>query len=177
MSSIHNIAFSSEKVVSSESGEKYAQIEHLLQVKQSKTALNKYVSGFWCERTTRDGLFHWRKCYYGLWTYILIIFLNQWFKVKRLNNGFISYKQAAFHFHLIDSSCRLLVDYCNVFISCLDSFWRHPFTAEDPLVSKWWNATFLQIYSDEENKLIYILDGLKESKLSKFCNFLGELFL
>ncbi len=25
------------------------------------------------------------------------------------------------------------------------SFWRHPFTAEDPLVSKWWNATFLQI--------------------------------
>ncbi len=24
------------------------------------------------------------------------------------------------------------------------SFWRHPFTAEDSLVSKWWNATFLQ---------------------------------
>ncbi len=24
------------------------------------------------------------------------------------------------------------------------SFWRHPFTAEDPLVSKWCNATFLQ---------------------------------
>ncbi len=23
------------------------------------------------------------------------------------------------------------------------SFWRHPFTAEDPLVSKWYNATFL----------------------------------
>ncbi len=23
------------------------------------------------------------------------------------------------------------------------SFWRHPFTAEDPLVNKWWNATFL----------------------------------
>ncbi len=22
------------------------------------------------------------------------------------------------------------VDYCDVFISCLDSFWRHPFTAE-----------------------------------------------
>ncbi len=44
--------------------------------------------------------------------------------------------------------CGLLVDYCDVFISCLDSFWRHPFTAEDPLVSKWCNATFLQIYSD-----------------------------
>ncbi len=30
------------------------------------------------------------------------------------------------------------------------SFWRHPFTAEDSLVSKWWNATFLQICSHEE---------------------------
>ncbi len=39
------------------------------------------------------------------------------------------------------------------------SFWRHPFTTEYPLVSKWSNATFLQICSDEE-KLIYILDGL-----------------
>ncbi len=42
------------------------------------------------------------------------------------------------------------VDYCDVIISCLDSFWRHPFTAEDPLLSKWRNATFLQIFSDEE---------------------------
>ncbi len=30
------------------------------------------------------------------------------------------------------------------------SFWRHPFTAEDPLVSNWHNATFLQICLDEE---------------------------
>ncbi len=30
-SSIHSIAFSSEKVISSESGEKYAQIKHHLQ--------------------------------------------------------------------------------------------------------------------------------------------------
>ncbi len=35
-------------------------------------------------------------------------------------------------------------------ISCLDSFWRHPFTAEDAFVSKWCNAAFLQICSDEE---------------------------
>ncbi len=26
------------------------------------------------------------------------------------------------------------------------SFWRHPFTAEHPLLSKWCNATFLQIW-------------------------------
>ncbi len=31
-----------------------------------------------------------------------------------------------------------------------DGFWRHPFTAEDPLVSKYSNAKFLQICSDEE---------------------------
>ncbi len=30
------------------------------------------------------------------------------------------------------------------------SFWRHPYTAEDPLVSKRWNAPFLQICFDEE---------------------------
>ncbi len=30
------------------------------------------------------------------------------------------------------------------------SFWRHPFTAEDPLESKWCNAKFLQICSDQE---------------------------
>ncbi len=36
------------------------------------------------------------------------------------------------------------------------SFWRHPFTAEDPLVSKWCKATFLQIWW--RNKLVYILD-------------------
>ncbi len=30
------------------------------------------------------------------------------------------------------------------------SFRRHPFTAEDPLVSKWCNAKYLQIYPDGE---------------------------
>ncbi len=36
-SSVYNIAFSSEKLILSESGEKYAQIKHRLQAKQSKT--------------------------------------------------------------------------------------------------------------------------------------------
>ncbi len=61
--------------------------------------------------------------------------------------------------------CGLLVDYCDCFYQLFGlSFWRHPFTAEDPLVSKWWNATFLQIWWS--NKLIYILDGLRVSKCS-----------
>ncbi len=32
----------------------------------------------------------------------------------------------------------------------MDYLWRHPFTAEDPLVSKWCKAECLQICSDEE---------------------------
>ncbi len=44
---IHNNSSSSEKVFWSESGEKSAQIKQRL---QDKTALNKYVAGFWCER-------------------------------------------------------------------------------------------------------------------------------
>ncbi len=49
-SSIYNIAFSSAKVVSSDSGERYAQIQAPL---QAKTVLNQYVGGFWCERQQR----------------------------------------------------------------------------------------------------------------------------
>ncbi len=36
-------------------------------------------------------------------------------------------------------------------------FCRHPFTAEDQLVSKWCDATFFYICSDDAAKLIYIL--------------------
>ncbi len=48
------------------------------------------------------------------------------------------------------------VDYCDVFIRL--SFWRHPFTAEHPLLRHWCRDTFLQIWW--RNKLILILDGL-----------------
>ncbi len=41
------------------------------------------------------------------------------------------------------------------------SFWRHPFTAEHPLLNKWSNATFLQIWW--RNKLICISDDLRMS--------------
>ncbi len=52
--------------------------------------------------------------------------------------------------------CGLLRCFYELF---LHSFWRHPFTAEDPLVSKWWNATFLQICSDEETNSSWITWG------------------
>ncbi len=71
--------------------------------------------------------------------------------------------------------CELLVDYCNVFISCLlDS---HSDGTHSLQRIHWWarDATFLQICSDEETiyKLIYILDGLMMCTFS----FLGEQFL
>ncbi len=51
----------------SESGEKCAQINHCLQV---KTVWNGSKQICWW--TTGDGLLHWRKFYYGLWTCLLI---------------------------------------------------------------------------------------------------------
>ncbi len=65
--------FSSEKVISSESGEKSVQIKHCLQAKTGQ-----HICGWilvW--ENTDDGLFHWRKCY-GLWIGIL----KGLFKVK-----------------------------------------------------------------------------------------------
>ncbi len=74
----------------------------------------------------RDGRFHWRKCWYGLWTRIL----------------------AAFHF----TRCQLMdwsgVDYCDVFISCLDSHSNGTHSLQR--IVMWCNDTFLQICSHEE---------------------------
>ncbi len=53
-------------------------------------------------------------------------------------------------------TCRLLWCFYQVFVIL---FWRHPFTAEDPLVSKWCNTTFLQ-------SLINISDGHRVSTFS-----------
>ncbi len=55
------------------------------------------------------------------------------------------------------------------------SFWRHPFTAEEPSVSKWYNATFLQICSDEETKL-FTSDGLRVSIFSFWVNCFFKLY-
>ncbi len=49
------------------------------------------------------------------------------------------------------------------------SFWRHPFTAEDPLLRQWCCDTFLQICW--RNKLIFILDGLRVSNFKQMFIF------
>ncbi len=46
------------------------------------------------------------------------------------------------------------------------SFWRHPFTAEHPLLRQWCRDTFLQTWW--RNKLILILDGLRVNIFSTF---------
>ncbi len=77
------------------------------------------------------------------------------------------------------------------------SFWRHPFTTDDPLVSKWCKATFLQICSDEETnsstfwmtwgwvnvhfwenysfKKVYLDFMWTEGEVCSFCNTCSKL--
>ncbi len=63
--------------------------------------------------TTGDGLFHWRKCYYGLWTQILD-------KNILMMDLFLT-KSFCFTSDDVLEWCGLFVDYCDVFIICLDS--------------------------------------------------------
>ncbi len=100
---IHNNASSSEKSV-------------LVWIRReictdAKTAQNKHVSGFWCER--------WQKMLFFTGGSVIMYY--------------------GFHKMLI-----YVVDYCDVFIRL--SFWRHPFTAEHPLLRHWCRDTFLQIW-------------------------------
>ncbi len=57
------------------------------------------------------------------------------------------------------------------------SFWRHPFTAEDPLVSKWWNDTFLQICFNEETNSSTSWMARGSVNFQPIFLFLGELSL
>ncbi len=80
----------------------------------------------------------------------------------------------SFHNTLIDGlkSCGFL----SCFYQLLGlSFWRHPFTVKDPLVSKWCNTKFLQIYSNEETN-IYILNGLRVCTFSGNCIWVTRFF-
>ncbi len=85
------------------------------------------VDRFWCERTTGDAMY-WRKRYYGQ------------LKVKTYYLQTLSFS-------------RSRLNYLWCFYQLL-SFWRHPFTSEDPLVSKWCDAKCLQFCSNEETNSI-----------------------
>ncbi len=118
---IHNIASSSEKVVSPVNQERNMHISSENKWKQSKTVLNNYVVDFDVRGKTENGVFHWRKHYYVFWTNILARSVG--LKSKPLD-WFVSSKKAIFFFslyksliHVLEITCELL--WC--FISCLDS--------------------------------------------------------
>ncbi len=66
------------------------------------------------------------------------------------------------------------VDYYDVLWVFGLSFWRHPFTADNLLVSKWCNAKFLQICSNEVG-IILNLGWLEDEYIFSNSSFLGEL--
>ncbi len=118
-----------EKVVWSESGEKSAQIKHRLQAKTVQNSSKQMCGWILMWETTGDGLFHWRKRFYGLWTRILV------------KNIFMEL------FQLLSSqdvnwwiTCGILWCFYQLFGL---SFWRHPFRIH------WW-ASDGMIKSDEE---------------------------
>ncbi len=137
----------------------------------AKTVQNNYkqiCGGSWCKKTKGNVLFHWSKCYYGLWTGILAIING--LKLKHLTDGLVSYKQAVFHF----TRCQLLfVDYCDDFIICLISYSDGTHSLQR---IQWWMSDVVLNFSNRfqwKNKRIYILDGLSVSTFSELHIFGG----
>ncbi len=74
---------------------------------------------------------------------------KRWFKVKKhLDDGFVYYKHADFYFTRHELMFQRVVGYLWIIVMFYQlfrlSFWRHPFTAEDPLVSKWHYSNVFQ---------------------------------
>ncbi len=96
--------------------------------------------------TTEGELFYW-KSYYGLWNSILA--RSDSFMLKRFNDGFVSSKHTQdinWWIGVVWIPCGLLWCFYQLFGL---SFWRHPFTAEDPLVTLYfvdiltWNIPYI----------------------------------
>ncbi len=124
--------------------------------------------------TTGDGLFHWRKHYYGLDP----DFGKQWFDVKNvlIMDLFFTNMQ------LLSSQevnwlewCGLLVDYCDVFISCLDS---HSDGTHSLQMIYWWTSDGMLRFSksDEETNSSTSWTAWGWVKFQPIV-MLGELFL
>ncbi len=148
-------------MICSESGEKSASDQALFTRQNSSKQICGWIL-MW--KTTADGLFHWRKHYYGLWTHILAGSIS--FKLK--TSWWICFIFCLLQM-LTDGLewCGLLVDYCDVFISCLDSHSDGTHSLQSIHCWARCNATFLKIWW--RNKLIYILDGLRmRTFFSKF---------
>ncbi len=125
-----------EKVFWSESGEKSAPFT-------SQNSSKQICGWILMWDTTGDALFHWRTCYYGLWTQcILVKNVLMMDLFQRLSSPDVNWWTGVVWIT------------CDVFIRL--SFWRHPFTAEHPLLRHWCRDAFLQTWW--RNTLILILD-------------------
>ncbi len=87
--------------------------------KESKTALNKYVGGFWCKIQLEEMDFFTGGSI--IMDYITGILVKSILIMDLFFTNIV--KMFWLHKMLIDGLewCGLLVDYCDVFISCLDS--------------------------------------------------------
>ncbi len=84
----------------------------------------------------------------GAWSvHISLLIQTRWLVVLWVEDTYFNQKQNILMMNLfITNDMKLFASqrYCDVFISCLDSLWRNRLTLDDPLVSKWWNATCSQ---------------------------------
>ncbi len=135
---IHNIDFSSAKV-SSESREKYAKIKHRSKQMYWWILMWEDNRGWTFSLEEEDCGHLARSDGLKLNALMMDLFLTntQTFTSQGIN----------WWTGVLWITCGLLWCFYQLFGL---SFWRHPFTAEDPLVSKWWNAIFLHTSSDEE---------------------------
>ncbi len=138
-----------KKCVWSESGEKSAQIKHCL---QAKTALNEYVGGFWCDRQQEMNFFIMDSYFGQTWWFENALMLDLFLA----NTQLFSSKYINWWTGVVWITCGLLWCFHQLFGL---SFWRHPFTAEHPLLSKWWNDKLHQNCSDEETNSFWIAWG------------------
>ncbi len=148
---IHNNAYSREQVILSESGETSAQTEHRLRV---KTALNKHVVDFDVRDIRRWTFYPLEEAL--LWTMDLYFGHKRQFEVKTYNDVDLFPIQTSIfwiYIALINGlECCLLInrlDYCDVFISCLDS---HSDGTHSLQSIHWWGSggTLHFSKSDEE---------------------------
>ncbi len=98
-------------------------------------------------------LFHWRKHYYGLFCPETT--------TKCLNDEFVTTLIDLWDINWWTGVVWIIVMFHQMFGL---SFWRHPFTAEHPLLRHWCRDTFLQTWW--RNKLILISYGLSMSTFS-----------
>ncbi len=121
-SSIHNITSSREKVILFESGEKSAQI---IQSDNGWSVIMNLDFG--------------QKQQFEVKNVLIDLFLT--------NTHLLALQDVHWWSGVVWITCGLLWCFYQLFGL---SFWRHPFTAEDPLLSKWCNAMLYFSKSDEE---------------------------